>query len=116
LPLALCVAPRWAVPSRARIGSQILGVVVRQGLVTFQLVLDVGQDLLGVGSGGGGDQREREDAVHHAVDRHALDDRGLAFAAGCGDGLVAAVAGRVQDGGDHFAALAGPVAAKHVGK
>jgi hypothetical protein len=32
------------------------GVVVGQGLVTFQLVLDVGQDLLGVGAGGGGDQ------------------------------------------------------------
>jgi len=92
------------------------GVVVGQGLVAFQLVLDVGQDLLGVGAGGGGDQREREDAVHHAVDRHALDDRGLAFAAGGGDRLVTAVAGRVQDGGDHFAALVGPVAPEHVGE
>jgi hypothetical protein len=92
------------------------GVVVGQGLVTFQLVLDVGQDLLRVGAGGGGDQREREDAVHHAVDRHALDDRGLAFAAGGGNRLVAAVLGRVQDGGDHFPALVGPVAPEHVGE
>ena len=54
--------------------------------------------------------------MHDAVDRDALDDGGFAFAAGCGDGLVAAVAGGVHDGGDHFAALFGPVAPEHVGK
>jgi hypothetical protein len=30
-----------------------------QGLLRFQLVLDVRQDLLGVGAGGGGDQNAR---------------------------------------------------------
>jgi hypothetical protein len=32
---------------------------VGQGLVALQLVLDVGQDLFGVGAGGGGDQNAR---------------------------------------------------------